>query len=48
MPSRIEPSRAGPADFDAIYDDIARNNSNAATEVPRALDRFNCSRVSQD
>ena len=39
MPRRIEPSRAALADFDAIYDYIARDNPTAAAEVLRALDR---------
>jgi plasmid stabilization system protein ParE len=39
MPRRIEPSRAALADFDAIYDFIARDNPRAAAEVLRALDQ---------
>lgn len=39
MPRRIEPSRAALADFDAIYDYIARDNPPAAAEMLRALDR---------
>jgi plasmid stabilization system protein ParE len=39
MPRRIEPSRAALADFDAIYDFIARDNPPAAAEMLRALDR---------
>jgi toxin ParE1/3/4 len=39
MPRRIEPSRAALADFDAIYDFIARENPRAAAEVLRALDQ---------
>jgi plasmid stabilization system protein ParE len=48
MPRQIKPSRAALADFDAIYDYIARDNPRAVAEVLRALDRFNCSRLSQD
>jgi plasmid stabilization system protein ParE len=48
MPRRIELSRAALADFDAIYDYIARDNPRPAAEVLRALDRFNCSQVSQN
>jgi plasmid stabilization system protein ParE len=36
---RIEPSRAALADFDAIYDYVARDNPRAAAEVLRALDQ---------
>jgi plasmid stabilization system protein ParE len=38
MPRRIEPSRAALADFDAIYDHIARDNPRAAAQVLRSLD----------
>jgi plasmid stabilization system protein ParE len=40
MPLRIEPSfRAALADFDAIYDYIARDNPRAAAQALRSLDR---------
>lgn len=39
MPRRIEPSRTALADFDAIYDYIARDNPRAAAQVLRSLDR---------
>jgi toxin ParE1/3/4 len=39
MPRRIEPSRAALADFDALYDYIARDNPRAAAQVLRTLDR---------
>jgi toxin ParE1/3/4 len=39
MPRRIELSRAALADFDAIYDFIARENPRAAADVLRALDQ---------
>jgi len=39
MPRRIEPSRAALADFDALYDLIARDNPSAAAQVLRTLDR---------
>ena len=39
MPRRIEPSRAALADFDAIYDYIAPDNSHAAVRVLRSLDQ---------
>jgi toxin ParE1/3/4 len=38
MPRRIEFSRATLADFDAIYDYIARDNPSAAAHVLRSLD----------
>jgi toxin ParE1/3/4 len=38
MPRRIEPSRAALADFDAVYDYIARDNPRAAAQVLRSLD----------
>jgi len=38
MPRRIELSRAALADFDEIYDHIARDNPRAATQVLRSLD----------
>jgi toxin ParE1/3/4 len=38
MPRRIELSRAALADFDAIYDYIARDNPPAAAKVLRSLD----------
>jgi toxin ParE1/3/4 len=38
MPRRIEPSRAALADFDALYDYIARDNPIAAAQVLRSLD----------
>jgi plasmid stabilization system protein ParE len=36
---RIESTRKAIADFDAIYDFIAKENPRAATDVLRALDR---------
>jgi toxin ParE1/3/4 len=39
MVRRIEPSREALADFDAIYDHIARENPRAAAGVLRSLDR---------
>jgi toxin ParE1/3/4 len=39
MPRRIELSRAALADFDALYDFIARDNPRAAAQVLRSLDR---------
>jgi toxin ParE1/3/4 len=39
MPRRIERSRSALANFDAIYEFIARDNSRAAAEVLRALDQ---------
>jgi toxin ParE1/3/4 len=36
---RIESTRTAIADFDAIYDYIAKENPRAATDVLRALDR---------
>ena len=39
MPRRIEPSRAALADFEAIYDYIARDNPHAAAQGLRTLDR---------
>jgi hypothetical protein len=49
MPRRIEPSRAALADFDALYDYIARDNPRAAAQVRRAhsIARSNSSRISQ-
>jgi toxin ParE1/3/4 len=38
MPRRIELSRTALADFDALYDYIARENPRAAADVLRALD----------
>ena len=38
-PRRIEPSRAALADFEAIYDCIARDIPRAAAQVLRSLDR---------
>lgn len=38
MPRRIELSRTALADFDAIYDYIARDNPSAAARVLRSLD----------
>jgi toxin ParE1/3/4 len=38
MPRRIELSRAALADFDDIYDYIARDNPRAAAQVLRSLD----------
>jgi plasmid stabilization system protein ParE len=38
MPHRIEPSRPALADFDAIYEYIARDNPTAAAEVRSAFD----------
>jgi plasmid stabilization system protein ParE len=38
MPCRIEPSRAALADFDALYDYIARENPRADAQVLRSLD----------
>jgi toxin ParE1/3/4 len=38
MPRRIELSRAGLADFDDIYNYIARDNPRAAAKVLRSLD----------
>jgi hypothetical protein len=38
MPRRIELSRAALADFDDIYDFIARDNPRAAAQVLRSLD----------
>jgi RNA polymerase sigma factor (sigma-70 family) len=38
MPRRIEPSRTALADFEAIYDYIARDNPTAAAEVLYAFD----------
>ncbi|MGO9935593.1 MAG: type II toxin-antitoxin system RelE/ParE family toxin [Steroidobacteraceae bacterium] len=38
MPRRIEPSHAALADFDEIYDYIARDNPRAAAQVLRSLD----------
>jgi hypothetical protein len=37
MPRRIEPSRAALADFDALYDYIARDNPRAAAQVLRTV-----------
>jgi plasmid stabilization system protein ParE len=39
MPRRIEPSRAALADFDALYDYVARDNPRAAAQLLRKLDR---------
>jgi len=39
MVRRIEPSREALADFDAIYDYIAKENPRAAARVLRSLDR---------
>ena len=39
MPRQIEPSRAALADFDALYDSIARDNPRAAAQLLRTLDR---------
>ncbi len=39
MVRRIEPSRKALADFDAIYDYIAKENPRAAAGVLRSLDR---------
>ena len=39
MPPRIEPCRTALADFDAIFDYIARDHPTAVAEVLRALDR---------
>jgi plasmid stabilization system protein ParE len=38
MPRRIELTRAALADFDEIYDYIARDNPRAAAQVLRSLD----------
>jgi plasmid stabilization system protein ParE len=38
MPRRIEVSRAALADFDEIYDYIARDNERAAAQVLHSLD----------
>ena len=38
MPGRIELTRAALADFDDIYDYIARDNPRAAAQVLRSLD----------
>jgi toxin ParE1/3/4 len=38
MPRRIELSRAALADFDELYDYIARDNPRAAAQVLRSLD----------
>ena len=38
MPRRIELTRAALADFDDIYDYIARDNPRAAAQVLRSLD----------
>jgi toxin ParE1/3/4 len=39
MSRRIEPSRAALADFDAVYDYVARDNPRAAEQVLRSLDQ---------
>jgi toxin ParE1/3/4 len=39
MVRRIEPSREALADFDAIYDYIAKENPRAAARLLRSLDR---------
>ena len=36
---KIEPTRAALADFDAIYDHIAKDNPRAAADILRDLDR---------
>jgi plasmid stabilization system protein ParE len=48
MPRRIELTRAALADFDDIYDYIARDNPRAAAQVLRSLDESITLRSAKD